>query len=157
MMEHLVPAFHATSIPIDGPSKPTLRKNFPEVHSDRADLYVYFYGRALQLLGNGGMLAFISSNKWFRAGYGKKLRKLMTGTTHVTSITDFGDLPVFESATAYPMIFTAQKERNKDGTTCLHADREPGPTLPRCGCACPRAGSLFATRCPGRLRLEPDR
>jgi hypothetical protein len=26
--------------------KPTLRANFPEVHSDRADLYVYFYGRA---------------------------------------------------------------------------------------------------------------
>ncbi len=95
--------------------KPTLRKNFPEVHSDRADLYVYFYGRALQLLRSGGMLAFISSNKWFRAGYGKKLRKLVADITHVTSITDFGDLPVFQSATAYPMIFTAQKESNATG------------------------------------------
>ncbi|MFM7478032.1 MAG: Eco57I restriction-modification methylase domain-containing protein, partial [Microcystis aeruginosa] len=44
--------------------KPALRKNFPEVHSDRSDLYCYFYGRALQLLKQGGMLAFISSNKW---------------------------------------------------------------------------------------------
>lgn len=99
--------------------KPALRKNFPEVHSDRADLYVYFYGRALQLLGSGGMLAFISSNKWFRAGYGKKLRKLVADTTHVTSITDFGDLPVFEGATAYPMVFTAQKGRSATGEPTL--------------------------------------
>ena len=111
--------------------KPTLRKNFPEVHSDRADLYVYFYGRALQLLGSGGMLAFISSNKWFRAGYGKKLRKLVADTTHVTSITDFGDLPVFESATAYPMVFTAQKERNATGgPTVLTLAKSLGPPYP---------------------------
>ncbi len=28
----------------------------------------------VQLLREGGTLAFISSNKWFRAGYGQKLR-----------------------------------------------------------------------------------
>ncbi|MDQ3568101.1 MAG: BREX-1 system adenine-specific DNA-methyltransferase PglX, partial [Actinomycetota bacterium] len=95
--------------------KPTLRKNFPEAHSDRADLYVYFYARALQLLKDGGMLSFISSNKWFRANYGKNLRKHIADTCHVSSITDFGDLPVFQSASAYPMIFAAQKGRNAIG------------------------------------------
>jgi len=95
--------------------KPTLRKNFPEAHSDRADLYVYFYARALQLLKDGGMLSFISSNKWFRANYGKNLRKHIADTCHVSSITDFGDLPVFQSASAYPMIFAAQKGRNAFG------------------------------------------
>ncbi len=100
--------------------KPVLRKNFPEVHSDRADLYVYFYGRALQILKSGGMLAFISSNKWFRAGYGKKLRRLFADTCRVTSIIDFGDLPVFQDATAYAMIFVAQKGRRAaSGTTFL--------------------------------------
>ncbi|MEI2577492.1 Eco57I restriction-modification methylase domain-containing protein [Scytonema sp. PRP1] len=89
--------------------KPTLKKNFPDVHSDRADLYCYFYGRALELLRNDGMLAFISSNKWLRAKYGDKLKKFIADTCQVNSITDFGDLPVFQSATAYPMIFTAQK------------------------------------------------
>ena len=111
--------------------KPTLRKNFPEVHSDRADLYVYFYGRALQLLRSGGMLAFISSNKWFRAGYGKKLRKLVADTMHVTNITDFGDLPVFQSATAYPMIFVAQKGRNEiGGPTVLTQVKTLDPPYP---------------------------
>ena len=42
-----------------------------------ADLYVYFYARALQLLRDGGTLCFISSNKFFRAGYGKELRETL--------------------------------------------------------------------------------
>ncbi len=95
--------------------KPALKGVFPEVYTGTSDLYVFFYARALQLLRSGGMLAFISSNKWFRANYGAKLRKHIADTTHVTSITDFGDLPVFQSATAYPMIFTAQKEKNATG------------------------------------------
>lgn len=55
------------------------------------------------------MLTFISSNKWLRAKYGEKLRKYLGETCQVNNITDFGDLPVFQGATAYPMIFTAQK------------------------------------------------
>lgn len=95
--------------------KPALKGVFPEVYTGTADLYVYFYARALQLLKGGGMLSFTSSNKWFRANYGKNLRKHVADTCHVSSITDFGDLPVFQSATAYPMIFAAQKGRNEIG------------------------------------------
>ena len=95
--------------------KPALKPVFPEVYTGTADLYVYFYARALQLLKDGGMLSFISSNKWFRANYGKNLRKHIADTCHVASITDFGDLPVFQSASAYPMIFAAQKGRNEIG------------------------------------------
>ncbi|HKP77017.1 MAG TPA: TaqI-like C-terminal specificity domain-containing protein, partial [Longimicrobiaceae bacterium] len=90
--------------------KPRLAANFPLVYSGTADLYVYFYARALEMLAPGGMLAFISSNKWFRAAYGTKLRKYVSEEARVVSITDFGDLPVFESATAYPMIFVARKQ-----------------------------------------------
>ncbi|MEH2235190.1 Eco57I restriction-modification methylase domain-containing protein [Nostoc sp.] len=55
--------------------KPTLQKVYPAVYTGTADLYCFFYARALQLLKSGGMLAFISSNKWFRAKYGDKLKK----------------------------------------------------------------------------------
>ena len=89
--------------------KPVLRANFPQVHSDRADLYCYFYGRAIELLRDGGMLGFISSNKWFRAKYGGPLRKHVSETCWVRSITDFGELPVFEGAATFPMIFIAEK------------------------------------------------
>lgn len=89
--------------------KPRLKRVYGSLYSGTADLYVYFYYRALQLLGSGGMLVFISSNKWFRAAYGAKLRDLLATGAAVRSITDFGDLPVFEAATAYPMIFIAQR------------------------------------------------
>jgi hypothetical protein len=89
--------------------KPILRKNFPAVHAERADLYCYFYARTVELLRNGGMLSFISSNKWLRAQYGAPLRKHLSQTCDILSIIDFGDLPVFESATAYPMVFVARK------------------------------------------------
>jgi hypothetical protein len=110
--------------------KPTLRKNFPEVHSDRADLYVYFYGRALQLLKNGGMLTFISSNKWLRAKYGGQLRKQIAHTCHVTSITDFGELPIFQSAATFPMIFAAQKGSSRKQTTTFAQVKSLEPPYP---------------------------
>lgn len=89
--------------------KPRLKRVYGVLYSGTADLYVFFYYRALQLLRDGGMLVFISSNKWFRAAYGAKLRALLAGQATIWSITDFGDLPVFQAATAYPMIFVAQR------------------------------------------------
>ena len=40
---------------------------FPEVSASRADMLVYFYARALQILRPGGWLSFITSNKFMRA------------------------------------------------------------------------------------------
>lgn len=90
--------------------KVVLKKRYPDVYTSTADLYVYFYARALQLLRVGGNLAFISSNKWFRSTYGAKLRQHITATCRLQSITDFGELPVFENAATFPMIFIAQKQ-----------------------------------------------
>jgi type I restriction-modification system DNA methylase subunit len=89
--------------------KPSLQKTFPTVYTGTADLYCYFYARALQILQIGGMLTFISSNKWFRANYGSKLRNYISQTCRICSITDFGELPVFQTAATFPMIFVAQK------------------------------------------------
>ena len=46
------------------------------MRASRADLLVYFYARALQILKPGGWLAFITSNKFMRAGYGQGIRGL---------------------------------------------------------------------------------
>jgi hypothetical protein len=89
--------------------KPILRQNFSNVHSERADLYCYFYARAVELLRDCGMLVFISSNKWLRSGYGDNLRGHLAAECSILNIIDFGDLPVFKSATAYPMIFSARR------------------------------------------------
>ena len=89
--------------------KPQLKKIFGDNFSGTADLYVFFYLRAHELLKSGGMIAFISPNKWFRAAYGAKLRKHFASHSDVRSITDFGELPVFQTAATFPMVFIAQR------------------------------------------------
>ncbi len=91
--------------------KPDLKARFDGidgVYRGTADLYVYFYAQALALLRPNGVLTFISSNKFLRAGYGDGLRKLLRDQTTLELMIDFGDLPVFD-ATAYPIIVAARK------------------------------------------------
>ncbi len=89
--------------------KPALAQAYGALYSGTADLYVYFYLRALEALRQGGMLVFISSNKWLRAAYGAKLRAHIATTARIWNITDFGELPVFETAATFPTIIVAQK------------------------------------------------
>ncbi len=103
--------------------KPALKDVYAgTVFAGTADLYVYFYGRAVELLKEGGTLSFITPNKWFRANYGKNLRKYLAENCRVSSITDFGDLPVFQSATAYPMVFVARKGAGEAETTLTEVE-----------------------------------
>jgi type I restriction-modification system DNA methylase subunit len=89
--------------------KSALRRIYNAFYSGTADLYTYFYARAVQMLKSGGMLVFISSNKWLRADYGTNLRTLLASDTRLEIVIDFGDLPVF-GAIAYPVIIVAQRE-----------------------------------------------
>lgn len=73
-----------------------------------ADLYVYFYEKGIKILREQGVLTYISSNKYFRAAYGKKLRKFIADETRIHQIIDFGDAPVF-AAIAYPTIVLIER------------------------------------------------
>ena len=88
--------------------KPQLKSNFSDVYAGTADLYVYFYARAVQMLRDGGVLSFIAPNKFFRAGYGKKLRTYLVERTELLDLLDFGDYPIFQAIT-YPSIIVAQR------------------------------------------------
>jgi hypothetical protein len=68
-----------------------------------ADLYVYFIERGMKLLKPGGRFGYIVANKWMRANYGERLRQWLKQQLLV-EIVDFGDLPVFQTATTYPCI-----------------------------------------------------
>jgi hypothetical protein len=87
-----------------------------ECYTGTADLYVYFFERSFQLLRTGGVLSFITSNKYFRAAYGERLRTYLLYATQPRVMLDFGDSPVF-TAVAYPCIIITQKTRhlNKKG------------------------------------------
>ena len=80
-----------------------------ECYKGTSDLYTYFYERGIQLLKPGGTLTYISSNKYFRAGYGEKLREYLTRNMKMHALIDFGDAPVFK-AIAYPSVIVATKK-----------------------------------------------
>ena len=54
------------------------------------DIYCLFYEKANQLLKNNGHVSFITSNKWMRAGYGKKLRDYFVTLTQPIQLLDMG-------------------------------------------------------------------
>jgi len=86
----------------------TYALSFAEVHTGTADLLVYFFARALQILKDDGRLAFITSNKFHRAAYGEGLRALLPADLQIEHAIDFGDLAVF-AAIAYPSVLIGRK------------------------------------------------
>jgi tRNA1(Val) A37 N6-methylase TrmN6 len=89
--------------------KPILQKQF-DCYTGVADLFVYFFERGYQLLNTGGVLSYICSNKYFRSGYGEKLRDFLGKNTTIQQLIDFGDTDVF-TAIAYPSIILFSKEK----------------------------------------------
>jgi len=89
--------------------KPSLEKEF-DCYVGRADIFIYFYERGFRLIREGGHLTYITSNKYFRSGYGEKLRKFLGEQSTVQTLIDFGDASVFE-AIAYPSIIVFSKEK----------------------------------------------
>jgi len=100
--------------------KPLLKAAFPDVYQGVADLYVYFYRQGLALARPKGVLTFISSNKFFRAGYGKALRTYLRDNTWLKTVIDFGDLPIFE-ATTYPCVLVTANRRPGDDEAAAQA------------------------------------
>lgn len=87
--------------------KGLLRTSF-QTFKGRADIYIAFYEQGIKLLKDNGNLIYITPNKFFRAGYGEKLRKYLKDNTKIISIIDFGDASIFE-ATTYSSIILLQK------------------------------------------------
>ncbi len=91
-----------------GEFKDYFQKHY-EVYQGTADLYSYFIERGVSLLKKGGLFSYIVANKWMRANYGEPLRRWMK-SQHIEEIIDFGDLPVFETATTYPCILRIRRD-----------------------------------------------
>jgi type I restriction-modification system DNA methylase subunit len=73
----------------------------------RGDIYCFFYEQGFSILRNNGLLAFISSNKFQRAAYGKGLRQLLA-SQRIRALVDFCELSVFAAATD-PIIVIAAR------------------------------------------------
>jgi hypothetical protein len=87
--------------------KPLLQNAY-ECYSGVADLYVYFYERGVRLLGQGGVLSFISSNSFLNSAFGEKLRHYLKERLTIRALIDFAEAKVFTAITE-PCILVATK------------------------------------------------
>lgn len=91
------------------------RRRFRTLY-DRADLYVLFYEKSLEHLGEGGQLGFICSDRWINNKYGGPLRDLVASEYHLKIFVDMVDTKAFSTdVIAYPAITVIARAR-------------PGPT-----------------------------
>lgn len=78
--------------------KPALQTYFGNFFASTADISVYFYKRAAELLRDRGTLTYICTNKFMRGGYGKNLRQFLTTDMSLQILLDFGNIAIFEAA-----------------------------------------------------------
>ena len=89
------------------------------------DIYCLFYEKAYQLLKQGGICNFITSNKWMRAGYGEATRKFFIEYTNPLILIDFAGIKVFDTATVDVNILLYAKEKSTFNTqACIVKDKE---------------------------------
>ncbi len=78
---------------------------------DRADIYVPFMERSLDLLSPGGLLGFICADRWMKNRYGGPLRKKIAGEFRLRTYVDMVDTQAFHSdVIAYPAITVIGRE-----------------------------------------------
>ena len=80
--------------------------------SNNGDIYCLFYEKANILLANKGVGCFITSNKWLRSNYGKKLRDFFVQEADPIILIDLG-ADVFENATVDTNILIWKKDHYK--------------------------------------------
>ena len=88
------------------------RNNY-KTYARTGDIYCLFYERGYQLLKPNGILCFITSNKWMRAGYGEKTREFLSTQMTPDILIDFAGIKVFENATVDTNILLVTKAVNE--------------------------------------------
>jgi hypothetical protein len=79
---------------------------------DRADLYIAFIERSLELLSPAGLLSFICADRWTMNRYGAPLRGLIAREYGVRVYVDLHQASPFESdVIAYPSIFVFERRK----------------------------------------------
>ena len=73
------------------------------------DTYMLFTEFAINHLNDGGIFSFIMPLKFMTANYGSGLRQFLLNSGIIEKIVDFGDLPIFETATTYSGIIVLKK------------------------------------------------
>jgi hypothetical protein len=78
----------------------------------RADIYVGFIERGLELLRAGGTLGYICADRWMHNQYGSQLRGLISQSFAVDTVIGMHDVNAFEDdVSAYPAVIVLRNDK----------------------------------------------
>lgn len=100
-----------------------IKENY-ETAKGTVDLYIYFFEKGLSLLKKGGVLAYITPNRYLSASYGTALRSFILEHYSFYQLIDYSDKRVFEDASTYPVITLLQNSRNNPNVMCGKFDEQ---------------------------------
>ncbi len=96
----------------------------------RGDIYQLFYERGCQLLRSSqGMLAYITSNSWLKAEYGRAQRRFLTEQHEPMALIELGK-DVFDSAIVDTSILLLRKGRTNGAFPAVDVDHLSGSEFP---------------------------
>ncbi len=96
----------------------------------RGDIYQLFYERGCQLLAPAcGLLAYITSNSWLKAEYGKPLRRYFSERHTPLRLLEMGK-DVFENAIVDTSVLIAHSGKNDEPCKAVDMDRLPDKDFP---------------------------
>lgn len=99
---------------IPGPLLDEYRRRYRTLY-DRADLYVPFYERALDLLAPDGVLGFVCANRWVKNKYGGPLRAMIAEHFQLLHYIDLEGVNAFHAQViAYPAITVIRRPHASD-------------------------------------------
>lgn len=82
--------------------------------TDRADIYIAFFERGLELLSESGALSFICANRFAKNKYGEPLRRLIASQNRVRYYLNLEHTSPFESdVSAYPAVVVVDRRRGE--------------------------------------------
>lgn len=92
---------------------------FERFYQGRADMLHYFFHLGIDVLGDRGVLVFITTNYYPTATFGSRLRNDMALRTKLLQLINFNELKVFESALGqHNLITVLQKSSDNHDYKC---------------------------------------
>jgi type I restriction-modification system DNA methylase subunit len=95
-------------------------KRHYKVFSGKADIYIYFFEKGIEIMKDGGLFSFICSNKFTKAHYGQIIRKFIL-ENELRRYVDHTYDKVFEDATVHACTIVIKKGTlNKDNKILIN-------------------------------------
>lgn len=109
---------------IDSSAKEIYRKKY-KTFKYRADIYIPFYEKSLDLLTSRGKLSFICSNRWLYNQYGRLLREKVANDFQLSKLLNIEKSnPFNENVVAYPCVTTITTKQHNNNYTYYYTTND---------------------------------